>query len=141
MKRMSPSVPSPHLDTNHNPRHIYTHCVRPGIEYGSILWSGLAMADNIRLERCNRSAARLIVGINLSMELPHSLTLARASLQPLFSRRKVTQNLFVRKSNSEKRPAEHGKDRERQTTFRPPGFFRLPAKLYFGVTPDTYKNF
>ena len=85
-------------------RDIYTHCVRPGIEYGSIIWSGLAMADNIRLERCNRSAARLIAGISPSMELPHNLILARASLQPLISRRKVTQNLFVRKALLRRHP-------------------------------------
>ena len=62
------------------------------------------MVDNIRLERCNRSAARLIAGISPSMELPHNLILARASLQPLISRRKVTQNLFVRKALLRRHP-------------------------------------
>ena len=31
---------------------------------------------------------------------------------------------MISKSNNEERPAEHEKDTERQTTFRPPGFFR-----------------
>ena len=41
-------------------RDLYAFSIRPGIEYGSIVWSGLSSSDAARLERLNRSAARLI---------------------------------------------------------------------------------
>ena len=42
-------------------RDIYLFCIRPGIEYSSVVWSGLTSSDAVRLERNNRSAARLIL--------------------------------------------------------------------------------
>ena len=50
-------------------RDLYAFSIRPGIEYGSIVWSGLSSSDAARLERLNRSAARLITKTSPSSDL------------------------------------------------------------------------
>ena len=42
-------------------RDICLFCIRSGVEYSSVVWSGLTSSDAVRLERNNRSAARLIL--------------------------------------------------------------------------------
>ena len=74
-------------------RDLYLYCVRPVIEYGQVAWAGLSAIDEKRLERINRSAARLISNTRLSALLPHQLLLARAGLEPLKVCRQVAQAL------------------------------------------------
>ena len=66
---------------------LYAFSIRPGIEYGSIVWSGLSSSDAARLERLNRSAARLITKTSPSSDLSRELLLARAGLPSLGTRR------------------------------------------------------
>ena len=72
-------------------RDLYQCCIRPVIEYASVAWSGMSTTDSKRLERCNRSAARLITQTNLCTHLPHSVLLARAGLDNLQARRSISQ--------------------------------------------------
>ena len=85
-------------------RDLYLYCVRPVIEYAQVAWAGLSAIDEKRLERINRSAARLISNTRLSAHLPHQLLLARAGLEPLKVRRQVAQALFVRRLLSGRLP-------------------------------------
>ena len=79
-------------------RDLYAFSIRPGIEYGSIVWSGLSSSDAARLERLNRSAARLITKTSLSSDLSRELLLARAGLPSLSTRRLMAQCTLIRKA-------------------------------------------
>ena len=70
-------------------RSIYLTCVRPVLEYACGSWSGLSAQDCLRLDRIQRSAARLIAGVSIAERLPHEILLARAGLEPLARRRNV----------------------------------------------------
>ena len=76
-------------------RELYQHTVLPVIEYASVVWSGLLATDAKRLERCNRSAARVITGISPDDDIPREIVLARAGLDSLCTRRKVAQVRFA----------------------------------------------
>ena len=78
-------------------RDLYQFCIRPVLEYAQVAWAGVSMTDDHRLERVNRSAARLISSTGLSAGVSHPLLLARAGLEPLKARRQVAQALFVRR--------------------------------------------
>ena len=41
-------------------RRLYLTCICPSLEYANVAWCGLTKRDQERLEKCNRSAARLI---------------------------------------------------------------------------------
>ena len=79
-------------------RDLYAFSIRPGIEYGSIVWSGLSSSDAARLERLNRSAARLITKTSPSSDLSRELLLARAGLPSLGTRRRMAQCTLIRKA-------------------------------------------
>ena len=68
-------------------RTLYITCIRPTLEYASGAWGGVGTHDADRLERLQRSAARLITNITLQDQLPHKIILARAGLQELKARR------------------------------------------------------
>ena len=70
--------------------------IRAGIAYGSIVWSGLSSSDATRLERFNRSAARLKTSpsSDISRELPQ----ACAGLPSLGTRRRMAQCILIRKA-------------------------------------------
>ena len=53
-------------------RDIYLFCIRPGVEHSSVIWSGLTSPDAVRLERNNRSAARLILKLAEKRTFPMS---------------------------------------------------------------------
>ena len=53
------------------------------LEYAQVAWAGVSMTDDYRLERLNRSAARLISSTGLSADVSHPVLLARAGLEPL----------------------------------------------------------
>ena len=72
-------------------RDLYTFSIRPGIEYGSIFWSGLSSSEAARLERLNRSAARLITKTSPTSDISRELLLARAALPSLGTRRRMAQ--------------------------------------------------
>ena len=76
-------------------RELYVTCIRPVLEYSSIVWSGLSQTDSSRLERLNRRAARLITRCSRLCDLPHPVLLARAGLQELSQRRRLGQALFT----------------------------------------------
>ena len=78
-------------------RDIYLACVRPMLEYASVAWAGLSVCDCSRLERCNRSAARLIAHIPVRSQLPHQIILARAGLEQLSLRRSAACTVFAHK--------------------------------------------
>ena len=77
---------------------LYAFSIRPGIEYGSIVWSGLSSSDATRLERFNRSAARLITKTSPSSDISLELLLARAGLPSLGTRRRMAQCILTRKA-------------------------------------------
>ena len=69
------------------------------MEYASLVWAGLSKNEANRLEKCNRSAARLIAKISIRADPPRHLLLACAGLKPLEVRRKVAQVKFCLKTN------------------------------------------
>ena len=75
-------------------RDLYLCCIRPALEYACVVWSGLSTTDTLRLERCNRSAARLIARLSPSSDVSHELVLARAGIQTLQRRRQAAQAKF-----------------------------------------------
>ena len=77
---------------------LYAFSIRPGIEYGSIVWSGLSSSDAARLERFNRSAARLITKTSPSSDISHELLLARAGLPSLGTRRRMAKCILICKA-------------------------------------------
>ena len=72
-------------------RQLYITSIRPSLEYASIVWGGLTRRDEEKLEKCNRSAARLIANISPSADIPREIVLARAGLPTMASRRKASQ--------------------------------------------------
>ena len=68
---------------------VNLRCARPVLEYACGSWSGLLAQDCLRLDRIQRSAARLIAGISIAERLPHEILLARAGLEPLARRRNM----------------------------------------------------
>ena len=85
-------------------RDLYSFSIRPGIEYGSIGWSGLSSSDAARLEQLNRSAARLITKTSPSSNLSRKLLLARAGLPSLGIRRRMAQCTLIRKAYLRRHP-------------------------------------
>ena len=80
-------------------RDLYLLGIRPAMEYASLVWVGLSKTGANRLEKYNRSAARLIAKISIRADLPRHLLLARAGLESLEVRRKVAQVKFCLKTN------------------------------------------
>lgn len=72
-------------------RELYCVCIRPAMEYASLVWAGLTKTEANRLEKCNRSAARVIAKVSIRSDLPRQLLLARAGLDTLQERRNVAQ--------------------------------------------------
>ena len=72
-------------------RQLYITCIRPSIEYASIAWGGLTRREEEKLEKSNRSAARLIANISPSADIPREIILARAGLPTIALRRKTSQ--------------------------------------------------
>ena len=68
-------------------RSMYLTCIRPVLEYACGSWGGLTERNTQRLERVQRSAARLIAGVSVTDHLPHDILLARAGLETLARRR------------------------------------------------------
>ena len=87
-------------------RDLYTTCIRPSLEYGSLVWSGLSLSNSKLLEKCNRSAARLILKTRTaaSRDLPSELLLARAGISTLQSRRELCQTKFCIKAFKSRLP-------------------------------------
>ena len=85
-------------------RILYAFSIRPGIEYSSIVWSGLSSSDVARLERLNRIAARLITKTSPSSDLSRELLLARAGLPSLGTRRRMAQCILIRKAYLARHP-------------------------------------
>ena len=75
-------------------RELYLCCIRPAIEYASVVWAGRSSTDSQRLERCNRSTARLVTRLSPSADVNHDVLLARAGLQSLSSRLQAEQAKF-----------------------------------------------
>ena len=69
----------------------YLTCIRPSLEYVKVACCGLTKRDRERLEKCNRSAARLIMRTMPSSDIPHDFLLARAGIPTLLSRRQVAR--------------------------------------------------
>ena len=68
-------------------RRLYQTCIRPALEYAGAAWSGIGAMDNEKLERVQRSAARLVARLSAREDISHELLLARAGLEPLRLRR------------------------------------------------------
>ena len=69
-------------------RQLFLTCIRPSLENANVAWCGLTKRDQERLEKCNRSAARLITRTTPSSDIPHDILLARAGIPTLLSRRR-----------------------------------------------------
>ena len=76
-------------------RSLYLTAIRPALEYATVAWSGIRSGDAQRLERVQRSAARLITGISPSDRLSSEILLARAGLDPLHLRRQAACAAFA----------------------------------------------
>lgn len=76
-------------------RSLYLTAIRPALEYTIVAWSGIRSGDAQRLERVQRSAARLITGISPSDRLSSEILLARAGLDPLHLRRQAACAAFA----------------------------------------------
>ena len=79
-------------------RDIYLFCIRLGVEYSSVAWSGLSSSDALCLERNNRSAAHLILKTSRKEDISHELLLSRAGLSTLEARHNVAQCAVVWKA-------------------------------------------
>ena len=101
LRRLSPQLDSITL------RELYTKCIRPSLEYGSIVWSGLQTMDADLLEKYDRRAAHLILKVRTSTprDLPPDLLLARAGISRLEPRRKLEQVTFCIRVFCKKLPA------------------------------------
>ena len=78
LRRLRPRVPPLVIQT------LFRTCVLPVLEYGSLAWSGLGTIINAeRLERLQRTAARLITGTRPVENVPREILLARAGLDKL----------------------------------------------------------
>ena len=85
--------PSPSSEMSPRPlavQSVYKTCFRPTMEYASLAWSGVSATDSDRLERLQRSAARLIAGVSPLEEIDHQILLTRAGLEPLSLRRNIS---------------------------------------------------
>ena len=78
-------------------RVIYLFCIRPGVEYSSVVWSSLSSSDAVPLEKNNRSAARLILKTSRKEDISPEFQLSCDSLSTLEARRNVAQCAVVRK--------------------------------------------
>ena len=83
---------------------IYTTCIRPTLEYANLVWCGLSKSDCARLERCQRSAARIITGISPLADVSRDLLLARAGLCTLEARRNASLAFFVKRLLTDRLP-------------------------------------
>ena len=70
-------------------RALYMVAIRSSVEYATVAWSGIRSGDAQRLERLQRSATRLIVGLSVADRLPPALLLSPAGLEPLSLRRQA----------------------------------------------------
>ena len=83
---------------------IYTTCIRPTLEYANLVWCGLSKSDCARLERCQRSAARIITGISPLADVSRDFLLARAGLCTLETRRNASLAFFVKRLLTDRLP-------------------------------------
>ena len=83
---------------------IYTTCIRPTLEYANLVWCGLSKSDCARLERCQRSVARIITGISPLADVSRDLLLARAGLCTLEARRNASLAFFVKRLLTDRLP-------------------------------------
>ena len=88
LRRLRPRLPPLAIHT------LFLSCIRPVLEYASLAWSGLSSGNSERLERLQRSAARLITGTRLQDHLPRHFLPARAGLDRLDDRRHVKCGAF-----------------------------------------------
>ena len=79
-------------------RDLYLCCIRPAVEYACVVWAGLSATDCHRLERLNRSAARLIARVSPSADLSHDLILAHAGILTLHQRCQAAQAKFCHRT-------------------------------------------
>ena len=86
-------------------RELFLCCIGPAIEYARVVWSGLSASDTKRLERCNKSAARLTTRISPSADVYHEHLLARAGIQSLQKRREPAQFMFCCRALAGRLPA------------------------------------
>ena len=73
---------------------IYTTYIRPKLEYGSLVYSSLSTTLADKLERFQRKAARLCLGLPLFKPADHSSLLHRVHWPTLSSRRHLTRLVF-----------------------------------------------
>ena len=73
---------------------IYTTYIRPKLEYGSLVYSSLSTTLSDKLERFQRKAARLCLGLPLFKPADHSSLLHRVHWPTLSSRRHLTRLVF-----------------------------------------------
>ena len=74
---------------------MHTACVRPALEYVTVVWSGLSLGNVEHLERIQHRAAPLIVGEHSRSTTPHDLLLCRAGLPSRSSHLNITLYLLA----------------------------------------------
>ena len=71
-------------------RTFYLQYVRPTIEYSDVAWSSLTKTQSDRLERLQRRAARITLGLSLyNSQIKHSELLGKVKWPTLSSRRSL----------------------------------------------------
>ena len=75
--------------TRHALSTFYLIYIRPILEYADIAWSNLPTTQSDRLERTQRKAARIILGLSLYEPTSHSRLLSSLNWPTLSSRRKL----------------------------------------------------
>ena len=89
LRQLRPRVPPLAIQT------LFRTCVLPVLEYASPAWSGLGTINAERLERLQRTAARLITGTRLVENVPREILLARAVLDKVAACRKIKCGIFA----------------------------------------------
>ena len=89
LRRLRPRVPPLVIQT------LFRTCVLPVLEYASLAWRGIGTINAERLERLQRTAARLITGTRLVENVPREILLARAGLDKLADCQKIKCGIFA----------------------------------------------
>ena len=74
---------------------IYTTYIRPKLEYASLVYSSLSGTLSDKLERFQRRAARLCLGLPLFRPVNHTALLHRVDWPTLSSRRQYVRLVFA----------------------------------------------
>ena len=74
---------------------IYLSCVRPVLEYSSIVWDGCSVFSSNSIEKLQNEAARIVTGLTRSISLENLYK--ECGWEALSLRRKISKTCFMYK--------------------------------------------